>query len=67
LYFVFFHLLFLFIPHAYFLRIFPLYPCLHPSVLHPPLPSVWRTLYLESPIYLEEHIYLEGSFCSEGS
>ena len=27
---MFFHLLYLFIPHAYFLRIFPLYPCMHP-------------------------------------
>ena len=44
LYSVFFHLLFLFIPHAYFLRIFPLYPCMHPDVIHYPSPSVWRAL-----------------------
>jgi hypothetical protein len=38
-----------------------------PYVLHHPLPSVWRALYLEGPIYLAEHIYLEGSIRSEGS
>jgi hypothetical protein len=58
---------FLFIPHAYFLRIFPLYPCVHPYVLHHPSPSVWRSLYLEGHIYLEGHLYLEGSICFEGS
>jgi len=67
LYSVFFHLLFLFIPHAYFLRIFSLYLCMHPYVLHHPTPSVWRDLYLEGHIYLEEHIYLEGSIWFEDS
>ena len=52
---------FLFIPHAYFLRIFPLYPCVHPDVLHHPSPYVWRVLYLEVHIYLESYICLEGS------
>ena len=53
LYSVFFHLPFFFIPPAYF---FPLYPCIHPYVLHHPSPSVWRAPYLEGPIYLAEHI-----------
>ena len=57
---MFFHLLFLFIPQAYFLRIFPLYPCMHPYVLHHPSPSVWRAPYLEGPIYLAEHILSGG-------
>ena len=54
---VFFHLLFLFIPPAYF---FPLYPCMHPYVLHHPSPSVWRAPYLEGPICLAEHILSGG-------
>ena len=52
---------FLFIPHANFLHIFPLYPCVHPYVLHHPSPYVWRALYLEVHIYLEVYICLEGS------
>jgi hypothetical protein len=55
---VFFHLLFLFIPPAYF---FPLYPCMHPYVLHPPSPSVWRAPYLEGALYVWRNI-----FCLEG-
>ena len=54
---VFFHLLLLFIPPAYF---FPLYPCMHPYVLHHPSPSVWRAPYLEGPICLAEHILSGG-------
>jgi hypothetical protein len=57
LYSVFFHLLFLFIPPAYF---FPLSPCIHPYVLHHPSPSVWRAPYLEGPIHLTEHILSGG-------
>ena len=68
LYSVFFHLLFLFIPPAYF---FPLYPCMHPYVLHHPSPSVWRAPYLEGPICLAEHILSGGlsprrALCLEG-
>ena len=57
----------LFIPHAYFLHIFPLYPCVPPYVLHHPSPYVWRALYFEGHLYLEVHIYLEGYICLEGS
>jgi len=65
---LFFHLLFLFIPPAYF---FPLYPCMHPYVLHHPSPSLWRTPYLEGPICLAEHILSGGlstrrALCLEG-
>ncbi len=55
---MFFHLLFLFIPPAYFF--FPLYPCMHPYVLHHPSPSVWRAPYLDGPICLAEHILSGG-------
>jgi hypothetical protein len=42
----------------YFLRIFPMSPCIHLSVLHHPSPSVWRALYLEGHIYLKGPVYL---------
>jgi hypothetical protein len=60
--FLFFHLLFFSscILLAYLL-IFPLYPCVHPYVLHHPSPYVWRALHLEGHLYLEDHICLEGS------
>jgi len=42
----------------YFLRIFPMSPFMHLSVLHHPSPSVWRALYLEGHIYLKGPVYL---------